>query len=103
MSENREDFIIAIRSALLKKGTKQKFSLFFLIIISITFFVLDNLSYKFTKVTRSILNDGIYIVSSAASFGFVAPINSLFPNTAFSFSSTITTIGPDDKYAHKSL
>ena len=67
MSENREDFIIAIRSALLKKGTKQKFSLFFLIIISITFFVLDNLSYKFTKVTRSILNDGIYIVSSAAS------------------------------------
>ena len=31
----RDDFIIAIRSAFLKKGTRQKFSLFTLIIISI--------------------------------------------------------------------
>ena len=43
------------------------------------------------------------IVPSSASFGLVAPIKSLFRNTAFSFSSIITTIGPDDKYAHKSL
>lgn len=67
MSENREDFIIAIRSALLKKGTKQKFSLFFLISISILVLILDNLAFNFTKKTRSILNDGIYIVSSTAS------------------------------------
>ena len=67
MSENREDFIIAIRSALLKKGTKQKFSLFFLISVSIIILILDNLAFKFTKITRSILNDGIYIVSSSAS------------------------------------
>ena len=32
-----------------------------------------------------------------ASFGFVAPINSRFAKTALSFSSTITTIGPEDK------
>ena len=31
----RDDFIIAIRSAFLKKGTRQKFSLFTLLIISI--------------------------------------------------------------------
>ena len=67
MSENRGDFIIAIRSALLKKGTKQKFSLFFLISVSIIILILDNLAFKFTKITRSILNDGIYIVSSSAS------------------------------------
>ena len=39
------------------------------------------------------------IVPSSASFGLVAPIKSLFRNTAFSCSSIITTIGPDDKYA----
>jgi hypothetical protein len=31
MSASRDDFGIAIRSALLQKGAKQKFSLFFLI------------------------------------------------------------------------
>ena len=31
----RDDFIIAIRSAFLKKGTRQNFSLFTLLIISI--------------------------------------------------------------------
>ena len=31
----RDDFIIAIRSAFLKKGNRQKFSLFTLLIISI--------------------------------------------------------------------
>ena len=32
---SRDDFIIAIRSAFLKKGNRQKFSLFTLLIISI--------------------------------------------------------------------
>ena len=37
MDTNREDIGIAIRSALIDKGTKQKFSLFVLIILSIIF------------------------------------------------------------------
>ena len=41
MSDNRDDFIIAVRYALLKKGAKQKFSLFFLIMLSISIIVLD--------------------------------------------------------------
>ena len=35
MAEQRDDLLIALRYALLKKGTKQKFSLFFLIIVSV--------------------------------------------------------------------
>ena len=35
MSSSRDDFGIAIRSALLQRGARQKFSLFFLICLSI--------------------------------------------------------------------
>ena len=45
MSDSRDDFIIALRYSLLKKGTKQKFSLFFLIILSIFIIVLDKFSF----------------------------------------------------------
>ena len=64
----RDDFIIAIRSAFLKKGTRQKFSLFTLLIIS--FFVLSLEYFKTGPVDqfRSIIKDfifkGSHIVSS---------------------------------------
>ena len=35
----RDDFIIAIRSAFLKKGTRQNFSLFTLLIIAVVSFI----------------------------------------------------------------
>ena len=41
METSREDVGIAIRSALIDKGTKQKFSLFVLIILSITFIFIE--------------------------------------------------------------
>ena len=37
----RDDFIISIRSAFLKKGTRQKFSLFTLLLISIAVLSLE--------------------------------------------------------------
>jgi rod shape-determining protein MreC len=43
---SRDDFIIAIRSAFLKKGNQQRFSLIFLIIISLTFLVLGKINFK---------------------------------------------------------
>ena len=67
MAEQRDDFIIAIRSALLKKGARQRYSLFFLISLSVLVFILDTSSFSYTKVVRSILNDAIYRVSSIAS------------------------------------
>ena len=65
-SSSRDDFGIVIRSALLQRGAKQKFSLFFLISLSILIFFLDSFPSKIMDRTRSILNDGIYMVSSIA-------------------------------------
>ena len=64
----RDDFIISIRSAFLKKGTRQNFSLFTLLLISI--FVLS-LEYfrtgpvdQLRSITKDIIFKGSYIVSS---------------------------------------
>ena len=67
MAEQRDDFIIALRYALLKKGTQQKFSLFFLIIFSIIIFTLDKLSLSYVQKTRAVLNDLIYQVAIVTS------------------------------------
>ena len=64
MSSSRDDFGIAIRSALLKKGARQKFSLVFLFLISILIFVLDINEFKVVKITRVTINDGIYRLSN---------------------------------------
>ena len=67
MSTSRDDFGIAIRSALLQRGAKQKFSLFVLILVSIAIFSLDSLNLKATQIFRSLINDGIYRVSAISS------------------------------------
>ncbi len=67
MSTSRDDFGIAIRSALLQRGAKQKFSLFVLIVISIVVFALDTTQIKPIKVLRSILNDSVYRISAISS------------------------------------
>ena len=40
MEPSRDDFVIAIRSAFLKKGTKQRFSLIVLLFFSLSLIVL---------------------------------------------------------------
>ena len=67
MSTSRDDFGIAIRSALLQRGARQKFSLFVLILLSIFIFILDNLNLKPIKVVRSLINDGVYRVAAVSS------------------------------------
>ena len=67
MADSRDDFIIAIRYALLKKGTKQKFSLFFLISLSLLIITLDKLSIPFLLSTRAVVNDFVYKVAYVAS------------------------------------
>ncbi len=67
MSTNRDDFAIAIRSALLQRGARQKFSLFVLILISVAIFALDNIELKSVKVLRSLINDGVYRISAISS------------------------------------
>ena len=67
MQTNREDVGISIRSALLSKGTKQKFSLFVLIIISLILIFIETLENKPLSFMRSFVKDTIYRGSLAVS------------------------------------
>ena len=60
MDTNREDFGIAIRSAFLTKGSKQKFSLFALIVLSIIFLSVEKIETKPLKYFRAFVKDVIY-------------------------------------------
>ena len=60
MDTSREDVSIAIRSALIDKGTKQKFSLFVLIILSITFIFIETIETKPLNYFRAFIKDVIY-------------------------------------------
>ena len=53
METSREDFGIVVRSALLRKGVQQKFSLFVLILLSLFIFVLDISELRPIKILRS--------------------------------------------------
>ena len=57
---DRDDFIIAVRSALLKKGTQQKFSLLALIVISGILLSLEVFDNRYLNFFRSGVKDIIY-------------------------------------------
>ena len=63
----RDDFIIAIRSAFLKKGTRQNFSLFTLLIVSIVVLSLEYFKSgpidKFRSITKDFIFKGSFFVS----------------------------------------
>ena len=85
MSSSRDDFGIAIRSALLKKGARQKFSLVFLLILAIIIFLLDAYQFKAIKFTKVLINDGIYRLTniSTAPFKLLPKLNDKINETAF--------------------
>ena len=85
MSSSRDDFGIAIRSALLQKGARQKFSLVFLLIIAIIIFLLDTYQFKFIKFTKVIINDGIYRLTniSTAPLKIIPVVNDKIKETVF--------------------
>ena len=60
MASSRDDFIIAIRSAFLKKSTKQKFSLLTLVFFSIFIIVLSSFELKAIRFTKSIIKEIVY-------------------------------------------
>ena len=70
METSREDFGIAIRSAFLAKGTKQRFSLFVLIILSIIFLFVETVETKPLNYLRSFIKDTIYRGSLVVSIPF---------------------------------
>ena len=72
METSRDDFVIAIRSAFLKKGTQQRFSLLSLIFFSIIFLILGNLNFKAMNYLKIGINEIVYrssfIVSGPENF-----------------------------------
>jgi len=60
METSRDDFVIAIRSAFLKKGTQQRFSLLGLIFFSIIFLILGSLNFKAISYIKIAINEIVY-------------------------------------------
>ena len=60
MDTSREDVGISIRSAFLRKGTQQRFSLFALTVISILLIFLETIDTKPLNTIRSFIKDIIY-------------------------------------------
>ena len=67
MEPSRDDFIIAIRSAFLKRGTKQRFSLFALLFSSIFLIVLGKFNFTAINYLKITINEVVYRVSFVVS------------------------------------
>jgi len=67
MEPSRDDFIIAIRSAFLKKGTKQRFSLIVLLFFSVGFIVLGKFNFFALNYLKIGINELVYRTSFVAS------------------------------------
>ena len=73
METSREDIGIVIRSAVLTKGSKQRFSLFVLVILSIIFIFVETIETKPLNYLRAFIKDTIYrgsLIVSAPSRNF---------------------------------
>ncbi len=60
MATSRDDFVIAIRSAFIKKGNKQRFSLIGLIFFSIGLLFLSKINLPVTNYLKITLNEVVY-------------------------------------------
>ena len=60
MASSRDDFIIAIRSAFLKKSTQQKFSLLTLLFFSVFIVVLSSFDFKAVRYLKIGINELVY-------------------------------------------
>jgi len=71
MASSRDDFVIAIRSAFLKKSYQQKFSLLTLIFLSLVIVILGSLNFKTIQYIKVGINELVY----RSSFIVSAPEN----------------------------
>ncbi len=67
MTTGRDDFVIAIRSAFLKKDNKQKFSLGALLLFSILLIFLSRVNFKAIDYIKISVNEAVYRISFIAS------------------------------------
>lgn len=97
MASSRDDFIIAIRSAFLKKSTQQKFSLLTLVFISVFIILLSSLDFRIVRILKIGINEIVYRSS------FVVSIPENFIKNTFLEISEYTTFYNDYKKNKKEL
>jgi len=68
MDTSRDDVGISIRSAFLRKGTQQRFSLFALIVVSILLIFLERIETKPLNIIRSFIKDFVYRSAVVATY-----------------------------------
>ncbi len=85
MASSRDDFIIAIRSAFLKKSTQQKFSLLTLVFISMLIILLSSLDFRIVRYLKIGISEIVY----RSSFVVSIPEN-FIKNTFFEISEYTT-------------
>ena len=60
MASSRDDFVIAIRSAFLKKSYQQKFSLLTLIFLSLHYIILGSFNFKAIQYVKIGIKEIVY-------------------------------------------
>ena len=68
MDTSRDDVGISIRSAFLRKGTQQRFSLFALAVFSILLIFLETIDAKPLNIIRSFIKDFVYRSAVVATY-----------------------------------
>jgi len=91
MASSRDDFIIAIRSAFLKKSTQQKFSLLTLVFFSIFIILLSSFDLKAIRYVKIAINEIVYRSS------FVVSIPENFIKNTFTEIKDYSTFFTDYK------
>ena len=79
METSREDVGIAIRSAFLRRGTQQRFSLFVLVILSVVLIFVETIETRPLNKVRSFVKDVVYRSATIVSF----PLKSVNNFTGF--------------------
>ena len=97
MASSRDDFIIAIRSAFLKKSTQQKFSLLSLVFVSIFIIFLSSFDFKIVRYLKIAINEIVYRSS------FVVSIPENFVKDTFVEITDYSTFFNDYKKNKKEL
>jgi len=97
MASSRDDFIIAIRSAFLKKSTQQKFSLLTLVFVSMFIILLSSLDFKVIRYLKIGINELVYRSS------FVVSIPENFIKNTFIEVVDYSTFFKDYKQNKKEL
>jgi rod shape-determining protein MreC len=96
METSRDDFVIAIRSAFLKKGTQQRFSILGLIFFSIIILILGSFNFKPINILKKAIKELVYtssfIVSVPENF-----IKSTYANTNYHFTHYKTHLEMKDE------